>query len=138
MFMRDIFGSGIFGRSVCFDIPPRGIYQNLISSQSSIKRSHSSRMTYQLSLFLISVLLLVIYPLPNQPLTHCVALSTTSFKSVVMTRLLNPSPGQYQNRSAAITARSSARLLVCGCLSPVGPCFSRQKNSHPACLRLKA
>ncbi len=64
----------------------------------------------------------------SSSLAQDVAPSTTYEESVAMTRLLKRSSFQLHRRSAAIAARSSARLLVAGLSSPNGPNTSRRPD----------
>lgn len=53
--------------------------------------------------------------------SHLVAPRTTYSRSVTITTVCQPYPYHSRKSSAAITARSLARLEVCLCMSPHGP-----------------
>jgi hypothetical protein len=68
--------------------------------------------------------------------THSVAPFTTYSESVAITSFFHPSPYQTRYWSAAITARSSARLLVWGWDSPEWPWSPNRPCTLPTSGRL--
>lgn len=108
---------------------PLGILQNSTAIPQSLNRSISPSSTSHRSLFFTAAALHVTQPFSTHFLAHLVAPRTAYSESVAMTSVLNPSPGQCRKRSAAMTARSSARLLVCSPSSPNGPFCSRRPEA---------
>ena len=106
-----------------------GTLQNLIFIPWSLNFSTSPRSASHRSRFLTGALARVTQPLSTHFLAHSVAPLTVYSESVAMTSVSTPSPGQNRNRRAAMTARSSARLLVCSASSPNGPLFSRRPEA---------
>ena len=106
-----------------------GILQNSTAIPSSLYCSISPSSTSHRSLFLTSAPPRVVQPFSTHVLAHLVEPSTTYSESVAMTNAWNPSPGQYRKRRAAMTARSSALLLVWMLSSPKGPFFSRRPEA---------
>jgi hypothetical protein len=106
-----------------------GILQNSIAIPSSLYRSTSPNSASQRSLFWTPFPARVTQPFSIHLLAQLVEPSTTYSESVATTRVWNPSPGQYRKRRAAMTARSSARLLVWRLSSPKGPFFSKRPEA---------
>jgi hypothetical protein len=118
-----------------------GMRHSWIDNPSSLYLSTSPSNISQRSRFFTSALLRVTQPFLDQVLAHIVAPLTTYSESVARTRVFNPSPFQKRKRSAAMTARSSARLLLWIPWSPNGPLPSNRSlqirsgpktNAHPA------
>lgn len=108
-----------------------GIRQNVTCTPPARHLSNSSFSTTHKSRFKTAYPGLVTHPLCSPWWIHCVIPRATYSESHAMTTLSQPSLSQLEHCNAAITARSSARQVVCGCKTWLGPRLSRRKHTPP-------